>query len=283
MNLNLNLNLSLNLVKTLGTSLRLARGLQTSSIALSGHSKWSTIKHDKAKADSQRSQLITKFASMIIVASKLGGPDPDSNVRLSTTIAAALKANVPKKIIESSINRGQGLTASGEKKNLDTMLYEGIGPGNVSFVIEALTDNKNRTIDYVRATFGKFGGKLSPTLFQFDRRGFVVINPVPGEDFETTFERLINDVDGIEDLEEVVDDETHERTIEVLTEPTETNNVSNAIKDKGYEIKEVGLTFIPKPDMMVEALPEDVREKYDKFVAALDGLDDVTDYYSNLK
>ncbi|CCH45712.1 hypothetical protein BN7_5297 [Wickerhamomyces ciferrii] len=249
------------------------RLFSTTPISLSGHSKWSTIKHDKAKNDAEKNKIANKFSNAIAVATKLGGSDPSHNVRLATAIENAQKNNVLKKVIEQAIKRGAGIGS--EKKNVDTALYEGVGPGGVSFVVESLTDNKTRTIGLVRSAFTKAGGSLSPTLYQFDRRGLIVIEK--GElTFDDIFEKVIEV--GAEDLEEI----EGEDFIEIITDPSDTGKIADELK-KEFTIKEVGISYIPKEDMLVDISDEDTKIKYDKFIAALEEISDVTDYYSNLK
>jgi transcriptional/translational regulatory protein YebC/TACO1 len=141
---------------------------------------------------------------------------------------------------------------------------------------EALTDNKKRTFSDVRAAFSKYGGNLSPTLFQFERKGYIIIDPSQ-EDFDTVFEKVLEL--GADDIEEV---EGEERAMQVITEAGETGRVAGELK-QDYKIKEVGIAYLPKDDAIVEITEPEVREKYDKFVQILEDLEDVTDYYTTLK
>lgn len=137
---------------------------------LSGHNKWSSIKHDKAKNDVERNKLFSKFAQRISLAVKMGGnADPNLNLRLATAIELASKNNVTKKVIENAIKKGSGngQTYGKNGTNMETCVYEGMGPGGIALVVEALTDNKNRTIGLVRSTFTKASGSMTPTLFFF--------------------------------------------------------------------------------------------------------------------
>lgn len=253
------------------------RVFSTTPCSLAGHSKWANIKHDKARNDAQKNKIANKFANAIAVAAKLGGPDPSKNVRLSAAVEAASKANVVKKVIENAIRRGAGLGSDAAKENVETAVYEGVGPGNVSFVVEALTDNKKRTFSDVRAAFSKYGGNLSPTLFQFDRKGYIVIDPKE-DDFDTVFEKIVDL--GADDIEEVEGEDR--MNFEVITEAGDTGRIASELK-KDYTIKEVGIAYLPKDDAIVEIADELVKEKYDKFVQMLDDLEDVTDYYTTLK
>lgn len=203
----------------------------------------------------------------------VGGPDPGANFRLATAIEQASKNNVTKKVIEFAIKRGTGNT--GEKSNVESATYEGIGPGGVSFIVESLTDNKARTISLVRSVFSKYSGSLSPTLFQFDRKGLIVIEK-ENHEFDSVFEKMIDF--GVEDIEEIEDGDV----FEIITSPNDTSKIADLIKQE-YKVKELGIVYIPKEDMMVEISDEEIKEKYEKFIKMLEDISDVTDYYTNLK
>lgn len=251
------------------------RLFSTTTTRFSGHSKWSTIKHDKAKNDGEKNKIANKVANMIAVAAKLGGSDPGCNVRLSAAIEQATKNNVPKRVVENAIKRGLGNTD--DKKNVEQTIYEGMGPGGVSLVVEALTDNKARTVGLVRSAFVKSGGSVTPTLFQFDRKGMIVIEKGDLK-FDDIFEKVLEY--GVEDVEDI---EEH-GIVEIYTDPSDTNKVSQDIqKDAGYKIKEVSIVYIPKDDMLVEIQDEDTKIKWDKFIKQLEEITDVTDYYHTLK
>ncbi|KAH3680405.1 hypothetical protein WICMUC_000336 [Wickerhamomyces mucosus] len=251
------------------------RSIHTTCRIFAGHSKWANIKHDKARNDALKNKVANKMANAIAVAAKLGGPDPAKNVRLAAAVEAASKANVVKKVIENAIKRGAGLGSDQEKTNVETVVYEGVAPGNVSFVVEALTDNKNRTFSAVRAAFSRYGGSLSPTAFQFDKKGFIVINK--GEKtYDDIFEEIVEL--GAEDLEE-----NENNLLEIVTEPSDTGRIANELKKSEYEIKEVGIAYIPKEDALIEITDDEAREKYNRFITLLEEIDDVTDYYSTLK
>ncbi|AGO13817.1 AaceriAGL053Cp [[Ashbya] aceris (nom. inval.)] len=264
------------------------RGLAQSSRLQSGHNKWSTIKHDKAKNDAERNRLFTRMANQISVAVKLGGSaDPALNLRLAAAIEAAAKANVTKKVIENAIRKGSG--EGGARNNAEPCMYEAIGPGGVAFVLEALTDNKNRTVSLVRAAFNKHGGNMSPAQYFFDRRGYVAIQPPASfKDYDAVFE-VVSEVEGVEDLElwEEKDFEAREgfaaETYEVKTEPTATNYVATVLKERNFFVRDVGIGYLPKPDMMVEIADAETDKKHKKLLAQLDEIDDLTEVYMNLK
>ena len=143
---------------------------------MSGHSKWSSIKHKKGAADAKRGKLFSKLARSIIVAAKEGGGDPANNLALANAIEKAKSYSMPKDNIDRAIAKGSGADADGS--TFDTVVYEGYGPEGVAVIVEALTDNKNRTAAEVRHTFAKFGGNLGATgavAWQFERRGVVLV------------------------------------------------------------------------------------------------------------
>ncbi|CUS21172.1 LAQU0S02e07580g1_1 [Lachancea quebecensis] len=265
------------------------------SVKLSGHNKWSSIKHDKAKNDAEKNKLFNKFANQIALAVKLGGgsADPALNIRLAAAIESANKNNVTKRVVENAIRKGSGAGGKDGAKS-ESCVYEGMGPGGVAFVVEALTDNKNRTIGLVRSTFTKVNGSMTPTLYFFDRKGYIVVQP-PQElnDFDMVFEKVLEH-EGVEDLEQV-DPENEASAAEDLapgfassvyelsTEPAAANQVASSLKQHGFHIKEVGIGYVPKSDMLVDIQNEDTMKSVEKFMGQLDEIDDVTDFYCNLR
>ena len=168
---------------------------------MSGHSKWSTIKHKQAKTDSARAAEFQKFSREIIVASKLGGGDPAGNFRLRTAIEKAKAAGLPNDNIKRAIEKGCG---GGSNENYEEMIYEGYAAGGVAVVIEAMTDNKNRTAGDVRSYFTKFNGNLGETGcvgWMFDKKGCITFN-AEDVDYEALFEAAIN-----LDAEDIVEEE----------------------------------------------------------------------------
>ncbi|KAF5097339.1 hypothetical protein D0Z00_002429 [Geotrichum galactomycetum] len=270
---------------------RAAAPFSTTAVVQSGHNKWSTIKHDKAKNDAQRNKVNLKCASLIAVAARVGGSiDPSINFRLATAIEQANRQNVPKKIIESAIKRGGGISTSGQAAAATEMpVYEGIGPGGVAFVVETLTDNKNRTVGQVKAAFTKVGGVLSPTAYLFARRGWIEVHAKPDEtSVDDAFEALVDL--GAEDLEQVEHDPNDEVPAEgeglvyaVYTSDKDTGKVAKALADAGYRVKDMGIEYVPNADTAVPALADAAqRVAFEKLCAALDDIDDVVDIYTNL-
>ncbi|GME86478.1 unnamed protein product [Ambrosiozyma monospora] len=261
------------------SSLRL---FSSSSQVLSGHSKWATIKHKKAANDAARSQQTHKMALKITAFAKQGGTDLGTNLQLAYAVDKAKEMSVPKKVIENAIKRG-----SGELKNdakMETVIYEGLAPGGVAVVIEAYTDNKNRSIGFVRPCFNKFSLNMTPTLYMFERKGMILLD-VKDTTFDDAFEELLEL--GCEDINEVEPEEgeTQEgNLIEIISSPTDFGKIAKQLKDEGkYTIKDMQIGYHPIEDMMVEVTDEDTKASLEKFIGMLEDVDDVTQVYTNLK
>lgn len=243
-------------------------------MAESGHSKWDNIKHKKAANDKAKAANAFKMSSKITVLAKVGGADPAKNLRLAYAMEKAKSMSIPKRVIESAVKRGSGELKSGAA--MESVVYEGMGPGHTSVVVEAITDNKNRTVAKVRGVFNKHNLKMNPTLYMFDKKGLLLLEL--GEvSFDDAFEDLIEL--GVEDIEEVGDG-----LIEVLTDPNDFGKVSNQIKDdKKYKIKEMEIGYVPKEDMSTTIDNPETKESYDRFLEAMEELDDVEQVYTNLR
>lgn len=248
---------------------------------LSGHNKWSTIKHDKARNDSQKNKLFSQFAQRISIAVRQGGSsDPSLNIRLATALEQAQKNNVTKKVIENAIRKGSGISAPGEKPT-ESCIYEGIGPGGIAYVVEALTDNKNRTIASVRTAFNKTSGSMTPTLFCFQRRGFVNILSPRGMDEEQVIMKIL-DVDGVEDYCELKNVELGEYggSFVVFTKPSDTTKVGQILKESSFYVDDLGVEFYSQ-DPIGSTLKEEDSKANDSLESALDEIEEVTDIYTN--
>lgn len=243
-----------------------------SSVASAGHNKWSKIKHDKAKNDALKNAGASKFANQIAVATKLGGPDPSLNVKLASVIEQAQKANISKKVIENAIKRGSG-DASSMAGPATVVVYEGIANG-VSFVVEALTDNKARSAANVKAAFTKANGSFAPTLYMFTKRGWIHVDA----SVDSVFDKSIDL--GAQDIEEADAEGT---TAYVYTEHADTKKVMEGLKDT-VKVLDFGIEYSANEDtaMSDESLSDDARVMHEKLVKALDELDDVTEVYTNL-
>jgi YebC/PmpR family DNA-binding regulatory protein len=237
---------------------------------MSGHSKWSTIKHKKAATDKKRGKLFSKLARAIIVAAREGGGDPDANNALANAIAKAKSYSLPKDNIERAIARGAG---AGEGDAYEPVTYEGYGPGGAAFVIEALTDNRNRTAANVRAAFNKAGGSLGQqgsVAWMFDRTGVIVVAGSADED-----ELMLAAADaGAEDISNEGD------VWQVTCEPNDLAAVRDALEAGGFELQSADLTLIPKTTNEVDA---DGARRLLKLVDALEDDDDVQDVYFNFE
>jgi YebC/PmpR family DNA-binding regulatory protein len=237
---------------------------------MSGHSKWSTIKHKKAATDKKRGKLFSKLARAIIVAAREGGGDPDANNALANAIAKAKSYSLPKDNIERAIARGAG---AGEGDAYEPVTYEGYGPGGAAFVIEALTDNRNRTAATVRAAFNQAGGSLGQqgsVAWMFDRTGVIVVDGSADED-----ELMLAAADaGAEDISNEGD------VWQVTCEPNDLAAVRDALEAAGFELQSADLTLIPKTTNEVD--PDGARRLL-KLVDALEDDDDVQDVYFNFE
>jgi YebC/PmpR family DNA-binding regulatory protein len=238
---------------------------------VSGHSKWSSIKHKKGAADAKRGQLFSKLSRAIIVAAKEGGPDPSGNLALQNAIEKARSYSMPKDNIERAIARGSGSDA--EAASFETVVYEGYGPEGVAVLVEALTDNRNRTASEVRHAFTKHGGNLGTTgavAWQFERRGVVLV-PAGGADEESV---LVAAAEGGAD-----DVELDGSSFVVTSAPESLSAVRQALEDGGFTVESVELAMVPKTTVAVS--DESVARRIVKLVEGLEDTEDVQDVYAN--
>ncbi len=237
---------------------------------MSGHSKWSTIKHKKGAADAKRGKLFTKLSKAIIVAAKEGGPDPAANLSLQNAIEKAKSYSMPKDTIERAIARGAG--TDGDAAAYETIVYEGYGPDGVAVLVEALTDNRNRTASDVRHVFSKHGGNLGTTgavAWLFERRGVVLVDESVDED-ELTLAAAVGGAD------DVVRDGS---VLQVFSSPESLTAVREAIEAAGIEVQSAELAMIPKTT--VEVAEEAAAKKLIRLIEALEDNDDVQDVSAN--
>jgi YebC/PmpR family DNA-binding regulatory protein len=240
---------------------------------MSGHSKWATTKHRKAAVDAKRSKLFSKLSRIITVAAKTGGdPNPDNNASLAAAIAKAKSYSLPKDKIDTAVKKA--FSAGADAANYEEVTYEGYGPSGVALLVEALTDNRNRTAADVRAAFTRAGGSLGATgsvAFQFERKGEIVVEKTAAPDEE---ELLLAVMDaGGEDLEDN-DDEWA-----VVTAPNDLMKVKSALEGLGVEVKGAELAMRPLTPVDVDA--STVR-KVMNLVDRLEESDDVQDVYTNM-
>jgi len=236
---------------------------------MSGHSKWSTIKRKKGAADAKRGKIFTKLIRELSTAARLGGGDPGANPRLRLVIDRARAANMPKDNIERGIQKGVG-GAEGER--FEEVVYEGYGPGGVAILLEALTDNRNRTVGEVRHVLTKFGGNLGASgcvSYLFDKRGLIVVER-GAADPDAVLEAALEA--GAEDV--VVSDDA----IEVVTDPTSFEGVRQALDAAGFRASHAEITMQPSTTVPLKG---DQAASMLKLSDALDDLDDVQGVFAN--
>ena len=234
---------------------------------MAGHSKWANIKHRKARQDASRGKIWTKVIREITVAAK-GGPDPDDNPRLRLALDKANAANMPKDNIKRAIEKGSG---TGETGALEEIVLEGYGPGGVAILVEAMSDNRNRTVSDVRHAFSKFGGNLGTdgsVSYLFNKLGIIHIS----KDFsEEDLLEVVLDA-GAEDL---VDEGDY---FEVITSSTDLSNVLEALKTMNIEHTNAELTLRAETSV---SLDQEISEKVLKIMDFMDELDDVQEVHTN--
>ena len=238
---------------------------------MSGHSKWSSIKHKKGAADAKRGKLFSKLTRAIIVAAREGGADPEGNATLATAIQKARDSSMPKDNIERAIARGAGATAEGEA--YETVTYEGYGAGGVAVFVEALTDNRNRTAAEVRHIFAKNDGNLGTSgavAWLFQRKGVVIVS---GDSVDEDDLMLVAADGGAEDVE--LDGSSYQ----VTSAPDELAAVRAALDSSGISYESAELTMLPKTTVAVE--DESVAKKLLRLMDALEENDDVQAVYAN--
>jgi YebC/PmpR family DNA-binding regulatory protein len=236
---------------------------------VAGHSKWANIKHRKAAQDAKKGKIFTKVAKEITVAAKLGGGDPEMNPRLRLALDKAKSVNLPKDNVERAIKKGTG---EGNEANFEDVIYEGYGPGGVAILVQALTDNKNRTVSEVRSTMSKNGGNMGEAgcvSWIFDKKGVISI-PLNYVDEETIMSLAIEA--GAEDVE------TGEEYYEIVCDPADYENVKKTIEKSKIEYEYAEITMRPKNTVEVEG---DTAKKVINLLEALEDLDDIQEVYSN--
>ena len=238
---------------------------------MSGHSKWSTIKRKKGAADAKRGQLFSKLSRALIVAAKEGGPDPDTNLALQNAVEKARQASMPKGNIERAIAHGAG--TGSDAADYASVTYEGYGPGGVAILVEALTDNRNRTAAEVRHTFAKYEGNLGTTgavAWQFDRKGILLVPAAAADEDELM---LVAADGGAEDVERLGE------TFRVTAEPDDLVTLRRALEGAGIALESAELTMVPKST--VEVADESVAKRLLELMDELEDNEDVQGAYAN--
>ena len=236
---------------------------------MSGHSKWHNIQAKKGKADAARGKVFTKLGRELLIAVKEGGPDPAGNSKLKNVIAKCKAANMPNDTINNAIKK-----ASSSNENYEEITYEGYGPNGVAVIVEASTDNKNRTAADVRHVFDKAGGNLGTSgcvSYLFNKKGVIVIEKETSNMNEEELMMLALDA-GAEDFE------TSEEIYEITTEPADFSAVQEKLEEAGLTFLEAEIQMVPTTTI---TLDEKSQEKMERLIEKLEELDDVANIYHN--
>jgi YebC/PmpR family DNA-binding regulatory protein len=234
---------------------------------MSGHSKWHSIKHQKAAADAKRGAAFTKLANQITIAAKQGGGETDTNFKLRLAIAKAKAGNMPSANIERAIKKGTGELGGAQ---VEEILYEGYGPGGVAVLVEVATDNRNRTASEVRSAFTKHGGRMAEAgavAFQFDQKGQIVVGQADDE-------AELAAIDAGADDTEIDDGKLY-----VYTSANRLEQVRSALADQHLPIESAELAYIPRQPVTISDAK--TAGQVMKIMETLDELDDVTETYAN--
>ncbi len=236
---------------------------------MSGHSKWSTIKHKKGAADAKRGKIFSKLIKEITVAARMGGGDPEANSRLRHALINARTQNMPKDTYERAVKKGAGDL---DGVNYEEIIYEGYGPGGVAVLVECMTDNRNRTIAEVRHAFGKAGGNVGTSgcvAWMFDKKGLITVNKKDATE-ETLMDVALEA--GAEDIKDEDD------SFDIIMSPSAFDAVKEAIDAANIKFESAEITMIPQT---LTELKGTEAEQMIKFMDVLDELDDVQKFYSN--
>lgn len=236
---------------------------------MAGHSKWANIRHRKAAQDAKRGKIFTKLIREIVVAAKEGGGEPENNPRLRAAIDKALSNNMTRDTVNRAVARGAG--GEGDE-GMETVIYEGYGPGGTAVMVECMTDNRNRTVSGVRHAFSKAGGNLGTdgsVNYLFDKKG--VISYGPGLDEDEVMEVALES--GADDIETADDG-----SIDVFTAPSDFGSVKDALDAAGFESENAEVSLIPSTKAELDA---DTAPKLLRLIDALEDLDDVQEVYHN--
>ena len=238
---------------------------------MSGHSKWHNIQAKKGKADAARGKVFTKLGRELLIAVKQGGPDPAGNSKLKDVIAKCKAANMPNDTINNAIKKASG---EGNDANYEEVVYEGYGPNGVAVIVEASTDNKNRTAADVRHVFDKAGGNLGTTgcvSYMFNKKGVIVIEKETANMNEEELMMLALE-SGAEDFE------SSEEVYEITTDPADFSTVSEKLEEAGLSFLEAEVQMVPTTTVKLD---EKGVEKMERLIERLEELDDVANIYHN--
>lgn len=238
---------------------------------MSGHSKWSNIKHKKEKSDNQRAKIFTKLGREISVIVKAGGADPESNTKLRDAILKARSNNMPNDNIQRCIKKAAGETGG---DNYEEIVYEGYGPSGVAVIVETLTDNRNRTAADMRHYFDKCGGNLGQTgcvTFMFDKKGIIIVNGEGADEDQLMMDALDAGADDFS-----AEDDGY---FEVSTDPDAFGAVCAELEEKGYKIESAEVLRVPQTTVTLTS--EDDLKNMTKLIDMLDDNDDVQNVFHN--
>ena len=238
---------------------------------MSGHGKWSSIKHKKGAADAKRGKLFSKLSRALIVAAREGGGDPAANLALQNAIEKARSYSMPKENIERAIARGSG--ADTDADSFEQVVYEGYGPSGVAILVEALTDNRNRTAADVRAAFAKHDGNLGGSgavAWLFERRGVIMVDADRADEDELMLAAAEGGADDVE---------LNGSSFSVTCAPEALTAVREAIEQAGIEVDSAELTMVPKTTVSLDE--EGAAKKTLRLIDALEESDDVQEVYAN--
>ena len=240
---------------------------------MSGHSKWANIKHKKGKADAARGKITTKIGREITIAVQMGGPDPTGNMRLKLALSKAKANNIPKDNIQRAIKKGQGAAEGG---NYEEITYEGYGPSGVAIIVDAMTDNRNRTAGEIRHYFDKYGGNMGAAncvSWSFDKKGVIVID---NEDEELDEDEVMMEV-----LDAGADDfEPDGETFVVYTAPDDVSPVAEKISAAGYKLLSAQVEMLPQ-NGYIKLTNEDDVKNMQKMLDMFEDNDDVQNVWHN--
>jgi YebC/PmpR family DNA-binding regulatory protein len=237
---------------------------------MSGHSKWANIKHRKGRQDALKGKIFTQMGKEITIAAREGGGDPAMNPRLRLAVKKARDNDMPKENIDRAIKKGTGEL---EGQKLEEFRYEGYGPNGVAMIVETITDNKNRTVPEVRATFGKYDGNMGETnsvAWNFDRKGVIVIKSNGASEDDLMMEVLEA---GGEDVE------YSEDTSRIVCSMEDFNSVNDYFEKSSFEVIESQLEYIPRNKVSITDV--NVAKKIMLFIEKMEDLDDVQNVYNN--
>lgn len=240
---------------------------------MSGHSKWATTHRKKELADAKRSAVFTKLSNNITFAARQGGGDADSNFKLRLAVDKAKEANMPKDNIERAVKKGTGALGG---STIEEITYEGFGPLKSAFIVEVVTDNKNRIVAELKHIFSRYGGSLGSSgsvSWQFERKGVISI---ASEDYNVKKDEIELELieAGAQDIKE------DEECVEICTKVEDLQKVKEVVDKFGLSAKSAGLEWIPKEELKINS--DGDKKKIEDFMEALDENGDVQDFYSNV-